>query len=84
MDGSNETLNIQTSMFNHKLVAVLKTVLKTVLLNTNFLDKNYFYCIISELIERAVFNKKVKSGERQYKDNKLIHQASSCSKNCSS
>jgi len=42
MDGINETLNIQNSMFNHKLEAVLKTVLKTVLLKTTFLGKNYF------------------------------------------
>ena len=54
MDGINETLNIQTSMFNHKLVAVLKTVLKTVLLKTNFSAKNYFDNINSESIEREV------------------------------
>ncbi len=37
MDGINETLNIQSSMFKHKLEDVLKTVLKTVLLKTNLL-----------------------------------------------
>ena len=54
MDGINETLNIQTSMFNHKLEAVLKTVLKTVLLKTNFLGKNHFNIINSESIEREL------------------------------
>ena len=37
MDGINETFNIQSSMFNHKLEDVLKTVLKTVPLKTNLL-----------------------------------------------
>ena len=54
MDGINETLNIQTSMFNHKLEAVLKTVLKTVLLKTNFLGKNYFDSINSKSIKKKV------------------------------
>ena len=42
-------------MFNYKLVAAPKTVLKTVLLKTVFLGKNDFYGINSELIKR-VFN----------------------------
>ena len=54
MEGINETLNIQTSMFNHKSEFVLKTVLKTVLLKTNFLGKNYFDSINSESIKREV------------------------------
>ena len=54
MDGINETLNIQTSMFNHKLEAVLKTVLKTVLVRTNYLGKYYFDSINRESIERGV------------------------------
>jgi len=54
MDWSKETLNIQTSMFNYKLVAAPKTVLKTVLLKTVLLGKNDFYGINSELIERVV------------------------------
>ncbi len=58
MDGINETLNIQTSMLNHKLEAVPKTVLKTVLLKTNFLGKNHYYSINNELIERE-FNQKI-------------------------
>ena len=41
-------------MFNYKLVAVSKTVLKTVLLKTVFLGKNDFYGINSELIERVI------------------------------
>ena len=49
MDGINETLNIQTSMFNHKLEAVPKTVLKTVLLKTNFLAKNAVIFLIANL-----------------------------------
>ena len=51
MDWSEETLNIQTSMFNYKLVAVSKTVLKTVLFKTVFLGKDDFYGINSELIK---------------------------------
>ena len=54
MDWSEETLNIQTSMFNYKLVAVSKTVIKTVLLKTVLLGKNDFYGINSELIERVL------------------------------
>ena len=54
MDWSKETLNIQTSMFNYKLVAVSKTVLKTVLLKTVFLGKNDFYGINSELIKSVL------------------------------
>ena len=57
MDGINETLNIRTSMLNHKLEAVPKTVLKTVLFKTNFLGKNHCYRINSELIERAINQK---------------------------
>ena len=49
IDGINETLNIQTSMFNHKLEAVPKTVLKTVLLKTNFLAKNAVIFLIANL-----------------------------------
>ena len=41
-------------MFNYKLVAAPKTVLKTVLLKTVLLGKNDFYGINSELIERVV------------------------------
>ena len=54
MDWSKETLNIQTSMFNYKLVAVSKTVLKTVLFKTVFLGKNDFYGINSELIKSVL------------------------------
>ena len=54
MDWSKETLNIQTSMFNYKLVAVSKTVLKTVLFKTVFLGKDDFYGINSELIKRVL------------------------------
>ena len=49
MDRINETLNIQTSMFNHKLEAVLKTVLKTVPLKTNFLGKTTLIVLIAKV-----------------------------------